>query len=527
VHRITRLAYPLAFAAAAVIQVAAANPGQYHGSDLLLMVLAALAIGVLIIALAFGVVWLTRAGAPRERAAPLAALALGWFFYFFPLQSAVAEVSWRLSRPIVLVPLGLATSVAAVVWILRQPADRIRPVNRFGAVFGLTLLALTLVRLVTGGAAGSRTLAKSALARDLAAPVGAGKLPATNVPPRDIYLIILDEHANAHVRRSVFGDSGTAFEDSLRALGFVIPPNVSSNYTQTVLSLPSILNFEHMTRLADDVGATSTDFALPKFLIENNRAARFLKTRGYRYLLFPSAWWAGTQFSPLADSVYVRSGRVSLTEALRRTELRGVVWGSTLLQPLLRRPRLPDLEKFEALKDVPLDSAPTFAFAHELVPHLPYVLDANCRPVARATTAEEEADTPAQRAAYLAQMTCVDHLTLGTVREILRRSATPPIILILGDHGSRFTDVRYYEHPESTSPRFLEERFGAFAAAYLPAGGDSILANPLTLVNVFRYVLSYYFGAQLPPLPDAHYVSGDRPYHFRQVELPTRGAVDP
>jgi hypothetical protein len=527
VNRITRLAYPLAFAAAAVIQVAAANPGQYRSSDFLLMVLAAVAIGVVIIGLALLVVSLTPAGAPRERAAPLAVLALGWFFYFFPVQSAVAAVSWRLSRPIVLVPLGLVISVAAIVWILRQPADRIRPVNRFGAVFGLTLLALTLVRLVTGDAAGSRTLARSALARDLAAPVRVGTLPATNVPPRDIYLIILDEHANARVRRSVFGDSSTAFEDSLRALGFVIPPNVSSNYTQTVLSLPSILNFEHVTRLADDVGATSTDYALPKFLIENNRAARFLKTRGYRYLLFPSAWWAGTQFSPLADSVYIPNGRVSLTDALRRTELRAVVWGSTLLRPLLQRPRLPDMGKFETLKDVPLDSAPTFAFAHELVPHLPYVFDADCRPVARAITAAEEADTPAQRAAYLAQMACVDRMTLGAVREILRRSTTPPIILILGDHGSRFSDVRYYEHPESASPRLVEERFGAFAAAYLPAGGDSILADPVTLVNVFRYVLSYYFGAQLPPLPDAHYISGERPYRFREVELPTHGAPDP
>ena len=100
-------------------------------------------------------------------------------------------------------------------------------------------------------------------------------------------------------------------------------------------------------------------------------------------------------------------------------------------------------------------------------------------------------------------------------------------IMILGDHGSRFSDVRYYEHPESASPQFLDERFGAFAAAYLPAGGDSILANPVTLVNVFRYVLSYYFGAQLPPLPNAHYVSGDRPYRFRKVELPKRGAADP
>jgi hypothetical protein len=48
------------------------------------MVLPAVAIGAAIIALALLVVSRTPAGAPRARAAPLAVLALGWFFYFFP-----------------------------------------------------------------------------------------------------------------------------------------------------------------------------------------------------------------------------------------------------------------------------------------------------------------------------------------------------------------------------------------------------------------------------------------------------------
>ena len=521
------LLYPTAFAAAAVVRIAAANGGQYRGVDLALTLLTTVVIAAIATALALVTAHLVRGDSVVERATPIAAIALGWFFYFFPLQSTLSLLSWRLSRAAVVVPIGLLVSLAAVTWVLRQSADRLRSVNRFAAAFAFILLAFGVIGTVTADGAGSKTLARSALARELAVPIRAARTPATNVPPRDIYLILLDGHSNARVRRDILNDSVTWFEDSLRALGFVIPPDAKSNYLQTILSLPSILNFNHVTRIANDAGARSTDYSLPKFLIENNRAARFLKSRGYKYLLFPSAWWDATQYSPLADSIWAAPSTFNVRDALRRTELRSVVWGSTLLRPALRKPKLPDLRKFESLERVPSDTAPTFAFVHMLLPHLPFVYDANCQPLAQPITDSEEKDSPAQRAAYLAQMRCVDRLTVDAVRTILARSSTPPVILILGDHGSRFSDVRFYEHPESVSREFVQERFGAFAAAYLPDGGGDAFERPITLVNVLRHVLSYYFGADLPPLPDDQYVSGERPYQFYPLSTLRLGATHP
>jgi hypothetical protein len=527
VNRWVYLIYPATFAAAAVMRIAAANGGQYRPSDLLVILTAAVAIAVVVTGLALLLARAVRADDVVERAAPIAALAVIWFVDFVPLQNALSQVSWRLSREVVLVPAGVLVSLVVVSWSLRQPAGRLRGLNRFGAIFGSLLLAFGVIGTIRGDAASSRVLAHSALARDLSRPVPAGPQSTANGPLRDIYLIILDGHANARARREVLGDSSTAFEDSLRALGFVIPPEATSNYIHTFLSLSSLLNFEQITQIANEVRVTSTDFALPKYLIENNRTARFLKARGYRYLLFPSAWFDATQFSPLADSVYVARATFNIREALRRTELRTVVAQTTLLHPLVRLPKMPDLGEFDALKDVPSDTAPTFAFAHVMLPHLPYVYDSACRPLRRPITSAEENDSPEQRAAYLAQVTCVDRMTLDAVRGILRRSPTPPIILVLADHGSRFTDVRFYEHPESVSRDFVKERFGAFAAAYVPAGGDSAFTQPITLVNVFRHVLSYYFGADLPPLPPEYYVSGARPYVFYPVPAAMISTVGP
>jgi hypothetical protein len=104
------------------------------------------------------------------------------------------------------------------------------------------------------------------------------------------------------------------------------------------------------------------------------------------------------------------------------------------------------------------------------------------------------------------------------VTELLRRSTPAPVIIVVGDHGSRFADVGFYDHPDRVSRAFLRERFGAFGAFYLPAGGNREFREPVTLVNVLGGVLRYYFGADLPRSSDSMYVSGLDLYRFFPVD---------
>jgi hypothetical protein len=258
--------------------------------------------------------------------------------------------------------------------------------------------------------------------------------------------------------------------------------------------------------------------------VKNNRGARFLKEHGYKYLLFPSAWWAATANSPLADEEFDPHLEFDLAHAVRRTELRTAVLRSSLLRYALKSDRAPVplvqqfLRSFEGLGKVPADPAPTFAFAHVLLPHVPYLVDERCRPLEHAISDDMEADTPEQRDDYVGQVRCVDGLVLDLVTTLLQRSSTPPVILVVGDHGSRFADVGFYGHPEAVSTAFIRERFGAFGAFYLPAGADSAFREPVTLVNVLGNVLRSYFNADLPPSPNDMYVSGDQLYRFYPVD---------
>jgi hypothetical protein len=88
----------------------------------------------------------------------------------------------------------------------------------------------------------------------------------------------------------------------------------------------------------------------------------------------------------------------------------------------------------------------------------------------------------------------------------------------VGDHGPRFADIGFYGHPERVSTAFVRERFGAFGAFYLPAGGEHAFQEPVTLVNVLGNVVRYYFGAAVPRSGDDMYVSGQALYRFYRVD---------
>ncbi|HEV7994077.1 MAG TPA: hypothetical protein VGP25_19780 [Gemmatimonadaceae bacterium] len=523
-RRYFELLYPLLFAASVVLAIAARGVGQFEGADLLLVT----ALAVLVAAAALGLMLVVvRLAGRSDRAEPLAAtltmLFVAWFFFYTPAQRAVTAITWRFSRPVVVIPLGILATVAIVVWLLRQPARRLTRINEYMTRFGVILVAVVAAQsALTWYRAPSKTRA-SRLVNELAQPVRVAAPPPAerNTPKRDIYLIVLDGHLNSQRLREVLQYDNASFDDSLRALGFTVPRAMRSNYTQTILSVPSLLNATLLTQLAEDAGPNNPSFALPKYLVENNRAARFLKSQGYKYVLFPSAWWTGSQHSPIADSEFDARPEFDLRHEMRRTELRRAVVKSTLLGYMggVEVDALFDVRSMAGLRRMAADSAPTFVFAHFLLPHIPYYLDEQCRVLPNPIVPGREGVVADRgRAAYIAQLRCVDRMTLDVVTTLLRDSRPEPVILIVGDHGSRFADPFFMSHPDSVSTAFIRERFGAFGAFHLPAGGDSAFVESVSLVNVMGNVLRYYFNAALPPTADTMYVSGELPFRFYAVD---------
>ncbi|MEO8563881.1 MAG: hypothetical protein ABI601_17510 [bacterium] len=524
VRRYGGLLYPILFAASLVLGIAARGVGQYEGADLALVtgvvaLIAAVALALMLVIMRL----IDKSDRAEQLAALLAMIVVAWFFFYSPAQRAATAVTWRFSRPILLVPLGVLASVAIIAWLFRQSLPRLVAINSFMTRFALFLVAVVVAQGVQARFGRPDKAKASTLVRQLEAPVRVSGpvLSERNTPKRDIYLIVLDGHLNSQRLREVLQFDNAPFEDSLRALGFVLPRTMQSNYTQTILSMPSLLNSTLLTQLSKDAGVDNASYVLPKYLVENNRTARFLKTQGYKYVLIPSAWWTATQQSPIADVRFNARPHFDLRRAIISTELRRAVLKSSLIRSLPGTDvdALYDVRAMAALRGMPADTTAAFVFAHFLLPHIPYYLDEQCRTIARPIVPGKEGVVADRgRAAYIAQLRCVDRMVLDAVTTLLEDSRPEPLILIVGDHGSRFADPFFMSHPDSVSVAFIRERFGAFGAFHLPAGGNSAFTESVTLVNVMGNVLRYYFNADLPMSTDTMYVSGEMPFRFYPVD---------
>jgi hypothetical protein len=514
-HRL-KLLYPFLFVILPVLNVLTRNPGGSTLADV------GTVVGVLLAGCA-GVYTLVALVSRRGLSNPMVPLivlaGIGWF-YSYPLIRSFYRFAHRLPAPklvTAVTALVLILVTAAVVWWL---ARRPRYLDRVTTFFGLTGLFLVVwsgVRIVSDQLASRRAVRSSRLVRELEVPLPVqGKAPE---PRRDIYLIILDEYANASVLQERFGFDNHEFVDSLRHLGFVIPGLIRANYVHTLLSLPSLLNFSHLSRLGEELGTHNLDPTLPNYLVEHNRTAAFLKRQGYKFLFYPSQWWISTEHNRNADWEFQAWSDFNPARAATESDLRRAFVGTTP-PALLYNNDVHDADYVKrtlaAIERAPERGEATFALAHILNPHYPYVFGVDCRPL---PTRPNRDWGQGREEDYLNQLRCLNTLLLRTVRTLLQRSEPDPIILLVGDHGTNSLKYMEAKSAASVSPAQAQERFGAFGAFYLPGAGAQHLADTLTLVNLLPRVLNHYLGASIPLAPDKLYMSLEQaPYSFAEVD---------
>ena len=124
---------------------------------------------------------------------------------------------------------------------------------------------------------------------------------------------------------------------------------------------------------------------------------------------------------------------------------------------------------------------------------------------------------------YIEQILCLNRMLLQSVDGILANSASPPVIILQSDHGHgrMVLDAVMNETIPlaELDPRKLVERTDIFAAYHFPGGGNAVLYDSITPVNVWPIVLNYYFDAGIELLDDSTYWSSpDRPFRLTRLE---------
>jgi hypothetical protein len=165
-----------------------------------------------------------------------------------------------------------------------------------------------------------------------------------------------------------------------------------------------------------------------------------------------------------------------------------------------------NLKIIENLKTIPDAQAPTFVYAHVMIPH-DFLFNRYGQPappnwllqsqdIAKGWLPENEIKLRKER--YLEQILFINGKIRELVDIILSKSKIQPIVVIQGDHGFR-------ELPFKDSKETQRFRSSILNAYYFPDTDYSRLYPEISPVNTFRMIFNLYFGANYDLLEDKAY----------------------
>ena len=414
----------------------------------------------------------------------------------------------------------LAVIATVVIWRIRR--DLRTATIRLNGV-ALLLLSIALVP----SAAGEVGSASAGVEPEPSIPAG----ERTAGPDRDIYVIVVEDIGSERTLRDAWGMTGESPFAFLDELGFERIADSHANYGKTGHSLASMFDLDYLDDVAARMGPDSGDYGPVYDLLDRPAAARFLQERGYEYVHIGS-WWDPTARSSIADvnlgletpsdfatAWLDTSALPAITARLAKI---GIHLGVAGLEPheLQYRSAIAGFDALESTLDRP---GRTFVFAHFLVPHDPYVFDAD-----GAFVTPEAAEGRSRQQRFLDQSRYTMARVAAFVREALAGpDETDPVIVVTTDEGpnplayEKDEDAFDWEHATDDE---LREKFEIELGLYLP-GVDPAAAGVherMSLVNVFRGLFDAYFGTAYGQLPDRSFVYRDRSHPYRITEVTDR-----
>lgn len=312
------------------------------------------------------------------------------------------------------------------------------------------------------------------------------RAPASAVAKPDIYCIILDEFASLETARDIFHHDHSQFAARLRAAGFFVAAQSRGLYIWTPEAIAALLNMGRVPEQTD-----------PSVLIQQNQVTRFLKEQGYAIYDFPYKGLTALadarehfSYDPESTSIFFNDFYKTLIDMSVFYSWAQKWQDDENKYALFFRNRV--LYVFQHMPAVVKLAGPKFVLVHLYNPHAPFVFDH----LGGAVAPEHHIDY-SDRRYYLEQYIYISRRLAEMVEMILAESAAPPIIIALSDHGYRGSFRKPLLHVVSRS-----EKLKIFLALYLPGFPDSKLALDLSPLNVFRIILSHYFGQSLPEIHD-------------------------
>jgi hypothetical protein len=384
-----------------------------------------------------------------------------------------------------ILPALLIGFIVLLILLKRRKSPLLR-LTRYLNILLLVLLVVDIVML-TG-----KIMSKKD--RGYSLPVGLSDCDSCNKP--DIYFILMDEYAGNKELKELFQFDNSSFLQQLDSMGFHSIGSSKSNYNYTPFSVASVLNMDYLDLSGRD--RIQTDLTYCYESIRDNKLLQFLHHQGYAFY---------------NHSVFDFTGQPARTRETFLPAKTRLITAQTFLHRFDKEIRFNMVSRWKSKRSLEIityankhnnnniydltwqlakqrTGRPKFVYSHLMMPHYPYYFDKNGKEQPFEKLVE---GNQLNKAAYIEYLQYTNKKLQALLTHILRSSQTPPLIVLMGDHG-----FRHFGEPVANDYYFLN-----LATVHLPSKNYTSFNDSLTGVNMFRTVLNTEFQQKLPMLKDS------------------------
>ena len=299
----------------------------------------------------------------------------------------------------------------------------------------------------------------------------------------DVLILVVDGYPMRAVAETWFGHETSKLGDFLIRSGFVTPEISWSHNTFTSLALPTMFQ---LMQVADPASHEEWANLKPNYDISrgDNVVVELARQAGYEYSHVESGWNGDTcgATPTCLHTSWPDEANWQLLSTSVIGDWMNSNWGSRNVNNTFA--------VADHLTSLPVfgDDTKDIVIAHMMLPHSPFVVDAECRLV---PDVDDDREDPSRIAPQLA---CVDKLLM----EIIDNTRRSTVIAIVGDHGTA-TRGQLSKPPEEWDDADVAERLGAFLAYRLPEScGEPIAPTNAATIHA---ILSCTTGIVAPEQP--------------------------
>jgi hypothetical protein len=323
-------------------------------------------------------------------------------------------------------------------------------------------------------------------------PAAEGFISCDSCSKPDIFLIIPDQYTGYSALKNVFDFDNTAFENELKRRGFYVAKQSSSNYNFTPFSVASTLNLK---KGPQNYNTVSYSYGI----IRNSRLLKFLAASGYQF--YNCSIFDFDQHPAHKYTAFLPYGTKLITDRTFTNRIwkdleNDIIDGKYPFENLRRKLIYENLDFNDRILKLTSEISaqetgfPKFVYTHLMIPHYPYYFDSKGQPL----PIERLTDLNKSNANdYIEYLQYGNKKLLKLVDDILANAQSPPIIVILSDHGFR--------HPEKSVDPVYD--FINLNAVYFPEKNYGQFYDTITNVNQFRVIFNSCFYQHLPLLKDS------------------------